>query len=77
MADLERDPPAAILVESGDVHSGTTGNELDSRAVLARFPRLQRFLRAGYEPAETVGRFTIHLRRAGPVHPPMPRPDRG
>ena len=63
LADLERDPPAAILVESGDVHPGTTGNELDSRQALERFPKLQRFLREGYAPAETIGRFTIHLRK--------------
>jgi hypothetical protein len=63
MSELERERPAAILVESGDVHPGTTGNELDSAQVLERFPKLRRFLRDGYAPVETVGRFTIHLRK--------------
>jgi MFS family permease len=77
IADLQRDPPAAILVESGDVHPGTTGNQLDSRAVLARFARLRDLLRADYAPAETVGRFTIHLRKPVPAPPRAPRPGRG
>jgi hypothetical protein len=77
LADLERDPPAAILVESGDVHPGTTGSPLDSRQVLARFPRLQRLLDADYVETATVGRFTIHLRRSRPARPPAPRPDTG
>jgi MFS family permease len=64
MAELEADPPAAILVERGDVHPGTAGTELDSLGTLGRFPRLERFLREGYAPAETVGAFTIHLRRS-------------
>jgi len=76
MAELESDPPAAILVEAGDVHPGTTGNELDSRTMLARFPRLLRFLREGYGPGETVGRFTIHLRKASRGAPPEPPSDR-
>jgi hypothetical protein len=76
MAELESDPPAAILVEAGDVHSGTTGNELDSRTMLARFPRLLRFLREGYGPGETVGSFTIHLRKASRGAPPAPPSDR-
>jgi hypothetical protein len=71
LADLERDPPAAILVESGDLHPGTTGNDLDSREVLGRFPKLALFLAAGYGPGEAVGRFTIHLRKpqADPARP--------
>jgi len=75
MAELAADPPAAILVEAGDVHPGTAGSELDSRTQLERFPRLQHFLREGYRPGETVGSFTIHLRKA-PRASPGPPSDR-
>jgi hypothetical protein len=80
MRDLRRDPPAAILVEHGDVHPGTAGTGLDSTATLARFPRLAAFLARGYDAGERVEAFTIHRRRqaprASPPTAPAPRAPR-
>jgi hypothetical protein len=78
MEDLRRSPPAAILVQRGDVHSGTTGNSQDSSAALRTFPALERLIAEGYAEAATIGDFTIHLRepeRAGAA-PPAPGPPR-
>ncbi len=63
MTDLEAVAPAAILVESGDPHPASTGNDLDSAAELERFPRLRALLAAGYDEGTKIGDFTIHLRR--------------
>jgi len=63
MRELRRDPPAAILVESGDVHPGTAGVRVDSATALRRFPELRAFLQAFYEPVETLEDFRIHLRK--------------
>ena len=63
MADLEATPPAALLVESGDAHPASTGNQRDSRAELEAFPRLAAFLASGYDEGTEIGRFRIHLRR--------------
>jgi hypothetical protein len=72
MRDLRGDPPAAILVEHGDVHPGTAGTDLDSAATLERFPRLARFLAQGYDEGVRVEAFTIHRRRAGAGALPAP-----
>lgn len=75
MRDLARDPPAAILVESGDVHPGTAGTSLDSATTLERFPRLARLLARDYDAGREIGSFRIHLRRHGPGRsPPGPAP---
>jgi hypothetical protein len=63
MQELAAHPPAAILVERGDVHPGTAGTDGDSRAALEQFPALRRLLADGYVEAATLDRFTIHLRR--------------
>jgi hypothetical protein len=63
MAELEATPPVAFLVESGDPHPASTGNDLDSVAELARFPRLTAFLAAGYDEGTPIESFKIHLRR--------------
>lgn len=61
--ELRAARPAAILVEHGDEHPGTTGSWRDSATALERFPALRRLLETRYREAETVGDFTIHLRR--------------
>jgi hypothetical protein len=62
MQELRSDPPAAILVQSGDVHPGTAGVRVDSATSLRRFPELRVFLQEFYEPVETIEDFRIHLR---------------
>jgi hypothetical protein len=66
MLELEAEPPVAFLVEFGDAHPASTGNDLDSEAELARFPRLAAFLAAGYDAGPTIEGFRIHLRRRAP-----------
>jgi hypothetical protein len=63
MRDLAEVPPAAILVESGDVHPGTAGTALDSATTLPRFSRLAALIASDYDAGHTVGSFKIHLRR--------------
>jgi hypothetical protein len=63
MQELEAAPPAAIVVERGDLHPGTAATETDSATELEQFPRLQEFLASRYDPAVRIGNFTIHLRR--------------
>jgi hypothetical protein len=75
MRDLLADPPAALLVEHGDVHPGTAGTDLDSAATLEHFPRLARFIAEHYDTGVRVEAFTIHLRRETPA-PPAPAPGR-
>lgn len=67
MEELRAARPAAILVEHGDEHPGTTGNWRDSATALQRFPALRTLLETSYREVETVGDFTIHLRREGPA----------
>ena len=63
MRDLAEDPPAAILVESGDLHPGTAATGMDSAQTLTRFPRLERLIDRDYDEGVDVGSFKIHLRR--------------
>lgn len=63
MRDLAEDPPAAILVESGDLHPGTAATGMDSAQTLTRFPRLARLIDRDYDEGVDVGSFKIHLRR--------------
>jgi hypothetical protein len=73
MADLVATPPAAILVERGDVHPGTAGTPFDSATTLERFTRLAALIARDYDGGTQVGSFTIHLRRSAPS-PPQPSP---
>jgi len=63
MEDLRAAPPAAILVEQGDLHPGTAATDTDSATELEKFPLLRAFLAEGYVQAARIDRFTIHLRR--------------
>jgi hypothetical protein len=61
--ELQAAPPAAILVEQGDLHPGTAATDTDSATELEHFPRLRALLAEGYVQAARIDRFTIHLRR--------------
>lgn len=74
MQDLAARPPAAILVEHGDVHPGTAGTSFDSATTLERFPRLAALIARDYDAGVRVESFTIHLRRAPEPDPPGPAP---
>ncbi|HXK26332.1 MAG TPA: hypothetical protein VMS55_26960 [Myxococcota bacterium] len=63
MQELHAAPPAAVLVEHGDLHPGTAGTDVDSAAELEHFPRLTQFLADGYVPAVRIARFTVYLPR--------------
>jgi hypothetical protein len=63
MRDLERDPPAAIVVVEGDFFRNVTGNRLDSRGTLRRFRRLRELIERDYEPARRFADLEIIVRR--------------
>lgn len=81
MRDLERTPPAAILVEHGDVHPGTAGTARDSAAALEEFPRLRALIATDFDAGVRVEDFTIHRRRERPAEraaaPRAPAPPPG
>jgi hypothetical protein len=70
MQDLRATPPAAILVEHGDIHPGTAASDIDSASELRRFARLRRLLDEEYVPSAQIDRFTIHLRKSEAASPP-------
>jgi hypothetical protein len=61
LADLQRSPPRAILVEHGDVFVFLTGVASDSAASLDAFPQLSSILVRNYSPAVRIGRFDAYL----------------
>jgi hypothetical protein len=61
--ELAATPPAAIVVQHGDVFSFVTGDELDSHGALATFPELARILDDRYRLSETVGDLDIYTSR--------------
>jgi hypothetical protein len=63
MSDLERTPPAVIVVEHRDVFPAVTGNNLDSADSLSVFPRLASYLRQGYVLAERIEDFDLYVKR--------------
>jgi hypothetical protein len=63
MRDLERTPPAAIVVEHRDVFPAVTGNNLDSADSLRGFPQLAALLRDGYWRVDTIEDFDLYLPR--------------
>ncbi len=63
MEELRAAPPAAILVEKGDLHPGTAASDTDSATALEHFPLLRALLTEDYVQAARIDRFTIHLRR--------------
>jgi hypothetical protein len=63
MVELAQSPPAAIVVEHGDVFPWVTGDDLDSAAALETFPRLRELIATSYRHVVRVGPFDVHLRR--------------
>jgi hypothetical protein len=63
LSELTATPPAAIVVQHGDVFSFVTGDELDSHGALATFPELASLLDNRYRLAETVGDLDVYVSR--------------
>ncbi len=63
MADLDRHPPRAIVVEHRDVFPAVTGDAIDSADTLRRFPALDARIREGYALLTTIEDFDVYLRR--------------
>ena len=63
LADLDRTPPEAIVVEHRDVFPVVTGNSIDSADTLAEFDALGARLADGYRLAATIEDFDLYLRR--------------
>ena len=63
MQDLKRDPPALIVVQSEDVFSFVTGNNLDSRDALPGFPALHRLIEENYTLSTRIEDFELYVRR--------------
>ena len=61
MRDLERRPPAAIVVERHDVFPMVTGEVLDSRDALPGFPALEGLIEGRYRLAITVEDLDVYL----------------
>jgi hypothetical protein len=63
LRELAATPPAAIVVQHGDVFNFVTGDDLDSHGALATFPELARLLDDRYRLSETVGDLDIYTSR--------------
>ncbi len=63
MDELRRSPPAAIVVQHGDVFGRVTGNHKDSARALEEFPELRHFIGNGYEIRERIRDFDVYARR--------------
>jgi len=63
MRDLAETPPAAVVVQHGDVFRFVTGDDLDSDGAIATFPELARLLDDRYRFTETVGDLDIYAKR--------------
>jgi hypothetical protein len=62
MAELERHPPEAIVVQRNDVFPMVTGDTLDSRRSLPGFPALAKLIDDRYELNGTIEDFELFLR---------------
>jgi hypothetical protein len=63
MADLDRTPPKAIVVEHRDVFPAVTGDVIDSADTLKKFPALDFAIRDRYELATSIEDFDVYLRK--------------
>jgi hypothetical protein len=63
MDELRRSPPAAIVVQHGDVFGRVTGNHKDSARALGEFSELKHFIDDGYELRERIRDFDVYARR--------------
>jgi len=62
LADLAARPPAIIAVQNGDIFPKVTGDWLDSRSAVWRFPELSALLDAEYRYAVDVSGFDMYER---------------
>jgi hypothetical protein len=62
MIELERTPPAVIVVEHGDVFPFVTGSNDDSASALYHFPALWELLETKYRLETNVGGFDLYVR---------------
>jgi len=60
MTDLERQRPPRILVMRRDAMPAVTGSTLDSAALLAEYPELQRFIQRHYRLETTIEDFMVY-----------------
>jgi len=63
MQDLAAKPPAAIVVEHGDVFPFVTGSPLDSASTLDEFPELADLLTRDYRATTAIQDFDIYFRK--------------
>jgi hypothetical protein len=63
MRDLERQPPAAVILVKNDVRAGVTGSRRDSLTELQEFAELQAWLADGYRRAFQIEDFEVYLPR--------------
>lgn len=64
--DLERRPPAIIVVQHADVFPAVTGSDLDSAQALYDFEPLREMLSSKYQLATTIEDFEVFQKRVVP-----------
>lgn len=62
LTELEGSPPKVIVVQSGDVLPGVTGNAQDSATALNSFPELGALLRDHFKRQERIANFDLYVR---------------
>jgi hypothetical protein len=62
LADLARNKPALVVVQSRDVFPSVTGDALDSRDSLPGFPELQWLIDTQYTFSKKVEDFDLYTR---------------
>lgn len=62
LEELRQSPPAAIVVERGDVMGWVTGTRDDSKADLSKFPELRGLISQVYREEESIGKFDVYRR---------------
>jgi hypothetical protein len=62
LADLAKNPPALVIVQSRDVFPSVTGDTLDSRDSLPGFPELKRLIDTRYTFSKTIEDFELYTR---------------
>lgn len=70
LSDLAATPPAAIVVQHGDVFGFVTGDELDSHRALETFPELRRMLKKEFSLVDSVDDLDVYARRSDPSEGP-------
>jgi hypothetical protein len=63
MQEVARSRPSVVIVQHHDVFPGVTGNMTDSASDLARFPELDAYVSAHYEPETSIDDFDVYRRK--------------